>query len=134
MPFLITRANVDFGAARPRDLNYDMTGRAKAVNPQTRAFPICLLDAGQTQRAIADDPCTQQGRRLQIIKAIGQFVCERCRRDRVLGIAAVNRPARELRALAEILATGSAEVALTASLVKPGDSHSLTGFQVGNVR
>ena len=81
-------------ATLPRaDLREDVRGGAEAVEADAGRL------AAHPQRAVADQPGAQQRRRLLIAVAGGEREAVALVRDRVLRVAAVDVPSRELRAL-----------------------------------
>ena len=80
---------------------------------------------GESQRAVPNQAGTQQRSGLQVrvplrhqkaVPRIGQ---------RLLGEAAIDRVAREARAVAEVLAAAAAEAAAAAGPAEPGNAHTL---------
>jgi hypothetical protein len=96
-----------------RDLADDVRGRAEPVEPEP------LRVAAHPQGAVADQPCAQQGRGLQIGVAVGDRQAEALVGDGVVGEAAVDVASGEARPHAEVLAAAAAVGALAAGPAEP---------------
>ena len=81
---------MDPDAAGQGDLRREMGRPAEAVD----AEPTALGNVGSAQGAIADDAGAEQRRRLDVVEAIGQRVGVVLLDQRVVGVAAVEIPAR----------------------------------------
>ena len=99
-----------------------MRRAAEPVNTQ----PAALGQIGPSQRAVADDPRAEKGRRFPVRERVGQRVGVRLVDDRVLGVAAVDVPAGEARREAEVLASGGAEATRAARVRKPWHADAVT--------
>src|SRR2546422_10662060 len=91
-----------------RHLRHQMRRRAEAVQPQPLPVP-----RGH-ERAVADQPGTEERRSLGVAVAPGQGKAVARVGHRVLGVTAVDLVAREARPLAQVLARRATEAALTA--------------------
>src|SRR5437762_1265454 len=107
------RESENVPALMPRDLGHDVSGRAKTIKADS------LRISRFAERAVADQSRAEQWRCAHIIVAVRNPKTEtRIGRD-VLGIAAVDRVAREAGAPAEILAARAAEIAFAAGPSEP---------------
>ena len=79
-----------------------------------------LTSARRRQRNL-DKQCrrTAAARGVDVLETIWNRIDEGFRRDQIVGIAAIDRPARELREVAEILAAAQTVFANTAGAVQP---------------
>src|SRR5207247_1119511 len=100
-----------------RHLRHEMRRRAEAVQPQPLPVP-----RGH-ERAVADQPGTEERRSLGVAVALGQGEAVARVGHRVLGVPAVDLIAREARPLAQVLAGRAAEAALAARPAEPGHAH-----------
>ena len=124
VPLSVARHDVDVGPPPAGDLERDVPGGAEAVDPETGPLPRerRVGEAGEFQRAEADDPGAEKRRGRKVAEAVRELVDEACGRDGEVGEAAVGRPAGELRRVAEVLAPRPAEAARPAGSMKPGDA------------
>src|SRR5205807_463882 len=95
-----------------RDLADHVRRRSEPVQPEP------LRVAGEAQRPEADQPAAQKRRGLMIRNAVGDREAEALVRDRQLGEAAVDVPARKARPDAQVLPTGAA---ITTVAVRPAE-------------
>ena len=111
---------VDGSALVDGDLADHVRRRAEAVQTEARGV------AGETQRAVTDQPAAQQRGRALVGEVVGQRQAEALIGDRVLGEAAVDVAAGEPRVQAEVLAPGGAESAVAIGPAKPRDADAPT--------
>src|SRR5258707_14698362 len=100
------------------NLKTHVTRCAEAVDAQ----PVTFANTSKTQTAKADDPRAQQGRGLKIGEALRDRIDKVFVSQGVLGVPAVHGVARELRSIAEVLASAQAVEAFSAGLVQPGNT------------
>ena len=101
------------------DLADDVRRGAEAVQPQA------LGVAGQTQRAVADQPGAEKRRGLQIGESVRDREAEAMVGHSELGEAAVDVVTREARVVAEVLAAAGAVAALTVRPAQPGNADAV---------
>src|SRR5512132_1792442 len=101
------------------DLGDDVGRRAEAVQAEARSI------AREPQRSKADQPCTQERRRRDVVIGLRRCMAEPLVGDDVLGIAAVAVEAGELRVIAEVLAARAAVAALAVGPAEPGNTDPL---------
>ena len=119
------RARRDEDAAAPvaRDLQRDQRRGAEAVQAEAAA----RLDAAALERAEADHAAAQERRRGQIVEPVGQAQREVGPHGGVRRVAAVDVPAGERRARAQVLASRAALVAGAVGAGQPGDAGAIAG-------
>ena len=128
------REALSLGVARPRQREHapalvrrhlaDDVGRgAEAVE----ADPLRV--AAEPQRSIADQPGTEQRRRLQIRVALGDREAVALVGDRLLGVSPVELVAGEPGPLAEVLPARAAVAAVAIGPSQPRDPYPLTGVE-----
>src|SRR5215471_17211715 len=124
---LISGRDVYLCSTGSRQLNGDVTRRAKPIEPKPRAAPpvLSFIQIGETQSAIADDTGAQQRRRLNVLETVRQAIDKSGGRNGVFRVTAVDGPAGELRRVAEILATPATEFADAAGAMQPGYPDSI---------
>ena len=117
----ISRASegVDRSLLELRNLGDDMRGRAKAVDAERLGI------ARHAQRAMADQPRTQQRRRGRIRVALGQRKAIGSLRDCVVGIAAIDLVPREERRIAKVLLLGPAKETAAAGMPQPRNADAI---------
>src|SRR6478735_6330519 len=86
----------------------DLRGEVGAAAEPVDAEPAAWCDAAAAQRAIADDPGTQQGCGVLVVERVRQAVDVRLVGDTRVRIPAVEIPSGELRRAAEVLVTTTA--------------------------
>ena len=101
-----------------RDLRDDVHGGAEAVETE----PLAV--ARQAQRPISNQPRAEERSRVKVGVAIGQGKAKALVGNRILGVAAVEVVAGELRAVAKILLAGPAIATLSVGPAEPGDPDS----------
>src|SRR5262245_20821838 len=121
----LARAHEHLAPAGPCDLERHVGRGAEAVD----AEPPARRNVAALERAVADDPRAEQGRRLGVAEYGRQRVGERLRHHRVVGEAAVGVIAGELRSLAEVLAPAPARLAGAARPAKPRDPDAVPGVE-----
>ena len=99
--------------------------RAEAVHRQ----PPARRQAAPQQGPVADDPRTQERRRLHVAEGRREFVGEVFRHYGVLGVAAVGMVAGEAGLLAQVLPPRRAEPAPPARPPQPGHADPLAGTE-----
>ena len=109
-----------------RDLGDDVRRRAEAVE----AEPLAV--AREPQRAVADQPRAQQGRRLLVGVALGDREAEALVGDGVLGVAAVEVVAGEPGRVAEVLAAAAAVAARSVRPAEPRDAEPPPVLRLGD--
>ena len=112
----------------PGHLRHDVGGGAEAVDAEVRRV------AGHAQRAIADQPGAQQRCRLDVGVALGQGKAVAGFGGRVLGVAAIDLVAGELRRIAEVLAAGDAVGARSAGVAEPGNADPVSRAELSPPR
>ena len=117
------RHHVHAGAPVEGDLCRQMRGSAEAVDPQ----PAADGQLGAAERAVADDPRAQQGRRLLVREARREPVGEVLGHGDEFRVAAVAVPAREHGGEAEVLFSAQAEAAGAAGPAEPGHPDPVAG-------
>jgi len=132
MLLAVAGADVDLGSARSRDLDRDMTGGAESVEPEAGARPI--VDARLRKTAVADDAGAKEGRRLQVRKALREWIGEARRRHQVFRKSSLNGPTGEIRGVAEVLALAGTKEAAAAGAVKPGNADARADMAIGHRR
>src|SRR5688572_22322093 len=125
MTFTIARTNINLGAASARELNTNVTGRAKAVYAQACAFPIVHAKARQPQATVANDAGTEKWCGLNIFELVGYRIGERGWRDRIFRISTINTPAGKQRLFAQVFATGETIRAFATRAIKPRYTDSI---------
>ena len=108
------------------DLGDDVGGRAEAVEAERLAV------AGHTVRAVADEAGAEQRRRFGIAEFLRQAEAIAPVGDHVLGVAAVDVAAGEVRRVAEILHARQAEAAVATGPAKPGHADALAEREVAD--
>src|SRR5581483_419049 len=114
-----TGEGIDLPPLVQRRLGHDVGSRAEAVEPQTSGI------TSELQRAIADEAGAQERRGLQIGIAGWQREAESRVGDGVLGVAAVDVISGEAGAVAQVLAIGKAEAAVSAGPAQPGNAYAI---------
>ena len=102
-----------------RELADDVRGGTEAVQPDA------LRSTGQRVRAVADQPCAEQGCGLHVRVAVRDGKAVTLVGDGLLREATVDVVAGEARLVAEVLAAADAEAAPTAGPGEPGDADPL---------
>src|SRR6185503_4853373 len=111
--FRFQRADVDLAAPMTSDLDGNVSGRSKPVETE----PLARLDSTEAQRAVADDPGTEQWRRLFITEDRWNRIGKDSRDERILRIPAIDLVAGEPGALAQILTPTRAKFAVAARML-----------------
>src|SRR5207249_6542133 len=109
MPWL-ARAHEHLRAAGPRDLDRHAGRRAEAVDAERAA----RRHGAEAERAVANDARAEQRRHLGVREWARQRIGERLGDDGIIRISAIGVPAREPRALAEVLPAARAIAARAA--------------------
>src|SRR5690606_22229650 len=115
---------IDINAVRHRDLRNDMRRSAEAGETEPARI------ARPSVRAITDQSGAEQRCRVQIVVASRNRHAERGLGAHMLGIAAVDGVAGEVRRIAEVLAPHCAIGAMAAGLRQPRNADALPGNEV----
>ena len=119
--------DVDPGPLGHRHLGRQVGRAAEAVDPE----PPARGTSGLPQRPVADDPRAQERGRHVVGERVGERVGVALVDDQVLGVAAVEVPAREQRIDAQVLAAGAAEGADPARAGQPGHPDAIADAEPG---
>ena len=105
---------------KPSHLDQDVSGGAEAVEADPGRI------ASHAKRAVADQPRAQKRSSLEIREIFGQRKAEPAVGHRELGKAAIDLPAGEPRAVAEVLLAAEAVRADAAGIAEPRHAHART--------
>jgi hypothetical protein len=86
---------------------------------------LARLDSTQAQRAVANDPGTEEGGRFFITEDRWNRIGKCCWDERILRISAIDLIAGKPGALAQVLSPARAKFAAAARVLQPGDPDSL---------
>jgi hypothetical protein len=109
------------------NLRNDVRGRAEAIKPNSGT------GSGHPIRSVTDQTGTEQRSGVSIVVFRRQGKAERCVRDGVFGVAAVNLISSVFRARAEILALTAAEFTHAARPSEPRDADAITVRMIRDV-
>src|SRR4030095_5583533 len=119
---------INVNAPMARGVDCDVRRGAESVYAQTFTGRRAG-NAGQPQRAKADDARAEQRRGLFVAEGFRNRVDEISRGDGVFGVTAVDQPSGERGVLAKVLFAFTAVFAHPASLMQPRDTHAVADLE-----
>jgi hypothetical protein len=134
VPLSIPRANVHFCTTSARELNTNMSGRAKTIDTEARSDPFVFAQTRQAKAAIADYAGAQKRRRLHVFEIVGYSVGEGRRNNSVFRISAIHTPAGEESVFAEVFATRQTILALSTRAVQPRNANAISNGKIFDLR